>query len=203
VKLLINGTSVAQVQRDRVTYFHVELPRHAIILAEDLPVESYLDVGDRTNFHATNGTIRLFPDFATQPQPDAARVWETCGAAPLVTTGPLLAAMQRLMHKTGYTTRGRPRPMRDAGCATRGDGWYIAPQFDRDGRRVPRPVISGHIGGTRPSFPTSTRLADSVPSLASVPVTITCAPATSSAGEPGTNVTTGVSGGTTMIFSPS
>src|ERR1019366_700567 len=43
VKLLINGTSIAQVKQNRVTYYHVELPRHAVILAEGLTVESYLD----------------------------------------------------------------------------------------------------------------------------------------------------------------
>ena len=28
VKLLVNGTSIMQIKRDRVTYYHVELPRH-------------------------------------------------------------------------------------------------------------------------------------------------------------------------------
>ena len=37
VKLLINGTSIAQVKQANVTYFHVKLPRHAVILAS-LPV---------------------------------------------------------------------------------------------------------------------------------------------------------------------
>jgi collagen type I alpha len=50
VKLLINDTTIAQVKRDRVTYYHAELPEHEVILAEGLPVESYLDTGDRTNF---------------------------------------------------------------------------------------------------------------------------------------------------------
>ena len=50
VKLLINGTSIARVRRPSITYFHVELSRHEVILAEGLTVESYLDVGDRVNF---------------------------------------------------------------------------------------------------------------------------------------------------------
>ena len=33
VKLLINGTSIAQVKRSSVTYCHVELPRHDVIFA--------------------------------------------------------------------------------------------------------------------------------------------------------------------------
>ena len=86
MKLLINGTTIAQLKRTNVTYYHVELPEHAVILAEGLPVESYLDTGDRANFTG-NGTIRLFPNFAARLTPDAARLWETKGAAPLVLAG--------------------------------------------------------------------------------------------------------------------
>ncbi len=71
VKLLINGTTVRQGERDRVRYFHVELPGHAVILAEGLTVESYLDTGDRARF--SGGPITaLYPDFA-------ARTWEMAG----------------------------------------------------------------------------------------------------------------------------
>jgi hypothetical protein len=84
VKLLIDGADIVQVKRDRVRYFHVELPRHAVILAEGLTVESYLESGDRMDFQG-GSAIRLFPDFV-------ARLWETRGAAPLVLAGPDLAA---------------------------------------------------------------------------------------------------------------
>ena len=90
VKLLINGTSITQMKRDLVRYFHVELPRHAVILAEGLPVESYLDTCDRANFE--DGTmIRLIPDFAAR----TAVAWETRGAAPLVLAGEKLAAARQ------------------------------------------------------------------------------------------------------------
>ncbi len=45
VKYLQNGGSVRQQQVDRVEYWHLELPRHAVILAERLPAESLLDTG--------------------------------------------------------------------------------------------------------------------------------------------------------------
>ena len=96
VKLLINGTSIVQVACDQVTYFHVELPQHAVILSEGLTVESYLDTGDRANFEGGN-TIRLFPDFAAPLAPDVAMVWETRGAAPLVMTGSRLAEARRVV----------------------------------------------------------------------------------------------------------
>ena len=86
VKLLINGTTIRQVKQDTVTYFHVELPEHAVVLADGLAVESYLDLGDRMNFDGS-GTIRLFPDFAARLAPDAASAWETRGVARLVMTG--------------------------------------------------------------------------------------------------------------------
>jgi T5SS/PEP-CTERM-associated repeat protein len=97
VKLLINGTSIAREPRDRVRYFHVELPRHAVIRAEGMPVESYLDTGDRANFNQDGATIRLFPEFASRLAPDAALLWETRGAAPLVLTGEKLAAARRMV----------------------------------------------------------------------------------------------------------
>jgi hypothetical protein len=96
VKLLINGTSITQVERDHVRYFHVELPCHAVILAEGLTVESYLDAGDRVNL-VGGETIRLFPDFMSAPTPETALVWETHGVAPLVMAGEALARARRLV----------------------------------------------------------------------------------------------------------
>jgi T5SS/PEP-CTERM-associated repeat protein len=95
VKLLIDGAAIARMPRDSVTYFHVELPRHAVILAEGLPVESYLDTGDRANFEGEGEAIRLFPEFAARFRPQIATVWETSGAAVLVLTGENLAIVQR------------------------------------------------------------------------------------------------------------
>ncbi len=97
VKLVINGTSIAQVKRRHVRYFHVELPRHAVIPAERLPVESYLDLGDRANFQRYGDLVRLFPGFAARLGPDTAGMWETHGAAPLMMTGARLEAARRMV----------------------------------------------------------------------------------------------------------
>jgi hypothetical protein len=51
-RYLINGGSVASSPCDRVTYWHVELPEHAVLLAEGLACESYLDTGNRAAFEA-------------------------------------------------------------------------------------------------------------------------------------------------------
>jgi hypothetical protein len=102
VKSLINGTTIAPVKRDHVVYYHAELPEHAVILAEGLPVESYLDTGDRADFA---GTVRLFPNFGARPKLDAATTRETRGAAPLVVAGPDLAAARRMVMRVASGRR--------------------------------------------------------------------------------------------------
>ena len=44
---LVNGTTITQVEVDEVTYWHVELDSHDVILAEGPPAESYLEMGNR------------------------------------------------------------------------------------------------------------------------------------------------------------
>ena len=101
VKYLINHTTIAQIPRAHVTYYHVELPRHAVMLAEGLKVESYLDTGDRRRF-ANGGT-------AASPHPDfSARIWEMEGCADLVRSGPILRVVrQALADRAGGGFRSR------------------------------------------------------------------------------------------------
>jgi Hint domain len=60
---LINGTTIQQIKSlVPMEYFHVELNRHSIVLAEGLPTESYLDTGNR-GFVANSGEpLVLHPD---------------------------------------------------------------------------------------------------------------------------------------------
>jgi hypothetical protein len=50
VRHLTNGASVAAMHAQRASWLHVELDRHAVILANGLPVECYLDTGNRAAF---------------------------------------------------------------------------------------------------------------------------------------------------------
>jgi hypothetical protein len=52
VRHLIDGSTIVQEPVDEVTYYHVELATHDVILAEGLPCESYLDTGNRAAFAA-------------------------------------------------------------------------------------------------------------------------------------------------------
>ncbi|MEJ0019381.1 MAG: Hint domain-containing protein [Acetobacteraceae bacterium] len=75
VRYLVNGRQIRRLTRKTVTYWHVELDRHDVVLAEGLPVESYLDTGDRANFANGGRVVALHPDFAS-------RIWEAAGCAP-------------------------------------------------------------------------------------------------------------------------
>ena len=87
-KFLCNGRTIVQVPADRVTYYHIELPRHDVVFAEGLPTESYLDTGNRSSFANGDGSVALYPDFSSH-------VWDSKGCAPLVVTGAQLDAVRR------------------------------------------------------------------------------------------------------------
>ncbi len=103
--ICVNGTTVAQVRRDRVHYLHVELDRHDVVLAEGLPVESYLDIGDRNTF-ATVGlaAVRLLP---------STLVWEAAGYAPLMVTGGIVESV-----RASLASRAERRARRGAARAS-------------------------------------------------------------------------------------
>jgi hypothetical protein len=103
VKYLINQTSIAQIHRDAIVYYHIELPQHELVLAEGLAVESYLDVGDRSNFENGGGAVALFPNFTSLK-------WETEGCAPLVICGSELEAARRVVEASSRF-RGVVRPI--------------------------------------------------------------------------------------------
>ena len=87
VKYLINGSTVAQVPVESITYYHLELLSHDAVLAEGVAAETYLDTGTRAYFDA-RGAALVDPDFAT-------RVHEAEGCAPLMVTGPRVEAVRR------------------------------------------------------------------------------------------------------------
>jgi hypothetical protein len=58
ISALMNGATIRQIDVERVTYWHVELDSHDILLAEDLPAESYIDMGNR-DFFVESGRVAL------------------------------------------------------------------------------------------------------------------------------------------------
>jgi hypothetical protein len=90
IRYLINGSTIVQVPVERMTYCHLELQKHDVLLAEGLPTESYLDMKDGTNYANRPGPIRLYPDYT-------AWMWEAFACARLVVTGPELQTVRALV----------------------------------------------------------------------------------------------------------
>jgi hypothetical protein len=97
IRLLANGSTIRQVERETVIYYHIELRRHAVLLADGLPAESFLDNGNRAWFqNAIHSTSRERDCIAS--------VWECLACAPLILTGPRLDAARRyLSARTGLS----------------------------------------------------------------------------------------------------
>lgn len=104
VGCLLNGATIRQVPVAAVTYWHVELPVHGLILAEGTPTESYLDTGNRADFDNGGAAVRAHPEFA---HPESARSeWDRRACAPQIRGGDRLAAIRetlvRRAVKLGY-----------------------------------------------------------------------------------------------------
>ena len=83
VRMLVNGATIAPDHRvRRVRYFHVELDRHAVLLADGLPAESYLDTGNRRQFAESGAVVALRPAFGAGA---TAAAYAERGCAPLAT----------------------------------------------------------------------------------------------------------------------
>ena len=103
VKYLINGQSIRQLtcsEIAQVLYWHIELPHHDVLLAENLPVESYLDTGNRNSFSNSDQSIALFPDFSPL-------IWDARGCAPLCVTGPEVDNVRALLRAEAAPIRRR------------------------------------------------------------------------------------------------
>jgi autotransporter passenger strand-loop-strand repeat protein len=62
ISLVNGGTVVQEYAATSITYYHIELDQHDVVLAEGMPAESYLNQGHRGMFEGER-TIMLHPDF--------------------------------------------------------------------------------------------------------------------------------------------
>jgi hypothetical protein len=123
-KTLVNGVTVIVEQNTRyVTYHHIELARHDVVLAEGLPAETYLESGNRMMFESDARPMVLHPDFAAVSRKNA--------CAPLLHDGRIVtAARQRLLDRAlalGFAVTGDVDLMVRAGLER------IKPEPDLDG----------------------------------------------------------------------
>jgi hypothetical protein len=93
-KQLVNGTTIRQLDSLTVTYHHIELPRHAVIISEGLPTESYLDTGDRTSLGIGQAVPRERHALGLQG-PEAQLIRDALACAPIRIVGPEVEQVRR------------------------------------------------------------------------------------------------------------
>ena len=120
VRCLLNGATVMRAPVADIWYYHVELDRHDVLLAEGLPAESYLDTGNRPAFGNGGAARALHPDFSPLS-------WDGA-CAPLCQAGPMVMAI-------------RARLLARAQALGFARGVAAAPALLLD-RRLLRPVVS-------------------------------------------------------------
>jgi hypothetical protein len=104
-KCLVNGSTIDILDVAGVTYHHIELETHDIVLAEGAAAETYLDTGNRTAF-AGQGVTDVHPDFSTAPDVNFFS-WDAKGAAKLVVAGAELERARAVIARRAAETDGR------------------------------------------------------------------------------------------------
>ena len=98
-KLLVNGLTVTQPATvERVEYFHIELDRHDVILAEHASAETYAECDNRAMFHNAAEYTRRYPGVLPAIEPICAPRLEEGDAALMSLRKRLLARALALGH---------------------------------------------------------------------------------------------------------
>ncbi len=99
---LVNHMTITRDRgRATVTYHHVELDRHAVLIADGMPCESYLDGGNRRQFDRQGIVVPLHPPVVGTVQP----------CAPLITDAIIVEPIwQRLAERARLAGYAQPMP---------------------------------------------------------------------------------------------
>ena len=84
---LINGSTIARIEVDMIAYWHVELESHDILIANNLPAESYLAVANRAGFDELRGVPAIHDEGRERTQANFCR--------PVVTEGQTLGFIRQ------------------------------------------------------------------------------------------------------------
>ncbi len=109
-RCLVNDmTIVRESDLPEVEYYHIETRAHAIILAEGLPAETYLDTGNRAIFENAGTALMLHPEFHINA---GLRQWASDACAPLAedtaTIEPIWRRVAERARMQGYVAPARP-----------------------------------------------------------------------------------------------
>ena len=121
--------------RRRLIYYHVELDAHDIMLAENLPAESYLDTGNRGMFENADGPTTLHPNLAND---QARRVALSClpFADDAARVEPVWRELAARAERLGWRLPPEPGTTDDPALRVVVDGEAFAPVSAEEGRYV-------------------------------------------------------------------
>ncbi|WP_370628188.1 Hint domain-containing protein [Bordetella sp. BOR01] len=140
--LLVNGRTIIQQFDMKVfEYFHIELERFDIILAEGVPAESYVDTGNRKMFQNAKA-VALHPDFA----PAEGR--PVIEGIEVVRSGPVVEAVRKRLFQRAQALTQSVR-VADPDLRIEVNGQEIRAQDPRQGEGVIRFVLPAGIGDVR------------------------------------------------------
>jgi hypothetical protein len=135
---LVNGRSITQAEAvERVSYYHVELATHELLVAEGCPAESFYDLGTRALFQNLAEYAALYPDDSA-PGP----------ALPRADEGVLVHALQRcLAARAGILPAAAPPGALRGGLDSPGPG--LVAGWAQDVSQPEEPVtVDVWMGGT-------------------------------------------------------
>lgn len=124
---LVNGTTITQEQVEEVTYWHIELDSHDILIANGQPAESYLDMGNRA-FFSESGVV----DLAVQPDADPASRTHADFCRPFHDSGAVVDAVRAQLRRRAEALGWKVEQT---------DTWADV-HLDVDGRRI-EPKVRG------------------------------------------------------------
>jgi Hint domain len=149
---LINGATIAQIEVDEVSYWHVELDSHDILVANNLPTESYLAMGNRRFFEEAGATLDALDEGGDRTQGDFCR--------PVVLDGAVLDFVRRRLLARAEAIGWTPSHETDLHLAVDGEVYrplsgggvavFLFPANARDVRLMSNTFIPALVGGADP-----------------------------------------------------
>lgn len=126
---LVNSATIEQIEVEHVTYWHVELDSHDILLAEGMPAESYLDMGNHGFFSQGSPAPSVV---GIQASPDAGPAARTYAdyCRPYRASGALIAVLRERLREQALALGWRLKPDSWTGTHLLVDGARVDPEVE-------------------------------------------------------------------------
>ena len=109
---LINGTTIERTSMQSVTYWHVELDEHDVLLADGLPAESFFDMGSRGWFDNDLDDVLANPDLVPLASTAVAARWRSTAPWSTPSASALLISSPQASRRNARGRRETNTPFR-------------------------------------------------------------------------------------------